>query len=157
MKRNWLLVLALILILGGGCLAGAVQTAYGDVRVTDLRFAGRDGKMVSGLLYVPKNATDKTPAPAVLTMHGYINTRETHSGFNIEFARRGYVVLALDMAGHGYSDPRVFVNYDLTRGAKDGLFYLANLPFVDKTKIATTAIRWAAGPPCAPRWITPTW
>ncbi|BAS27070.1 alpha/beta hydrolase family protein [Limnochorda pilosa] len=137
MKRKWLLILSLVLVVAGGYLASAVQSDYGHVRVSDLRIAGQDGKILSALLYVPENATDKTPAPAVLTMHGYINTRETHSGFNIEFARRGYVVLALDMAGHGYSDPRAFVNYDLTRGAQDGLYYLASLPFVDRTNIAT--------------------
>lgn len=136
MKRHLALILSILLMLGGGWLASAVQTDFGNVRVVDVRIAGSNGKIVSGLLFVPKNASDQTPAPAVLTMHGYINSRETHSGFNIEFARRGYVVLALDMAGHGYSDPRNFRD-DLSRGASDGLHYLASLPFVDANNIAT--------------------
>lgn len=136
MKRHGLLILSLVLILAGGYLASLVQSDFGHVRVLDLRFAGEDGRLVSGLLYVPENATDETPAPAVLAMHGYINSRETHSGFAIEFARRGYVVLSLDMAGHGYSDPREFLD-DLSRGAGDGLLYLSSLPFVDPLNIAT--------------------
>src|SRR2546428_14064146 len=63
---------------------------------------------MSGLLHTPRNATPKTPAPGILAVHGYINSRETQDGFAIEFARRGYVVLALDQTGHGYSDPPAF-------------------------------------------------
>lgn len=65
-------------------------------------------------------------------MHGYINSRETQSGFAIEFARRGYVTLSMDMAGHGYSEP---IKGDLSRGAYDGLRFLASLPFVDPSNI----------------------
>jgi len=59
---------------------------------------------MSALLYIPPNATAQT-RPGILAVHGYINSRETQDGFAIEFARRGYVVLALDQTGHGYSDP----------------------------------------------------
>ena len=48
-------------------------------------------------------ATPAHPAPAVLVSHGFINTREMQSPFAIELARRGFVVLAMDMTGHGYS------------------------------------------------------
>lgn len=136
MKRSWLLAVALILVLCSSWFAHSIQTAGGTVKVSEVRFPGQDGKMLSALLYLPKNATNKTPAPAVLTMHGYINSRETQSGFNIEFARRGYVVLAMDMTGHGYSEQ---IAGDLTRGAADGLRHLAGLPFVDKANIATEA------------------
>jgi pimeloyl-ACP methyl ester carboxylesterase len=87
---------------------------------------------MSALLYVPPNATAKTPAPGVLAVHGYINSRETQDGFAIEFARRGYVVLALDQTGHGFSDPPAFAN---GFGGPDGLAYLRGLDIVDKTNI----------------------
>jgi len=65
-------------------------------------------------------------------VHGYINTRETQDAFAIEFARRGYVVLALDQRGHGYSGgaatSRGF-------GGPDGLRYLRSLAFVDPNQI----------------------
>jgi len=48
------------------------------------------------LLYIPKGVTAKNPAPGIVAIHGYINSRETQDGFAIEFARRGYVVLAPD-------------------------------------------------------------
>ena len=68
----------------------------------------------------------QTPAPGILAVHGYINSRETQDGFAIEFARRGYVVLALDQTGHGYSDPPAFAN---GFGGPDGLAYLRSLEY----------------------------
>jgi pimeloyl-ACP methyl ester carboxylesterase len=97
-----------------------------------VRFTGAKGNTMSALLYVPPNATAQIPAPGILAVHGYINSRETQDGFAIEFARRGYVVLALDQTGHGYSDPPAFAN---GFGGPDGLTYLRSLDFVDKDNI----------------------
>jgi pimeloyl-ACP methyl ester carboxylesterase len=133
MLRKWdFLVLGLILILAGSFLAHAVQTS-GGVILKDVRFAGDNGLTQSGLLYVPKSATAAHPAPAVLASHGYINTREMQSPFAIELARRGFVVLAMDMIGHGYSDGAVGQSKDL--GGPAALRYLQSLPFVDKANI----------------------
>jgi pimeloyl-ACP methyl ester carboxylesterase len=133
MLRKWdFLVLGLMLILGGSFLAHVVQT-YGGVTLRDVRFAGDNGLTQSGLLYVPKTATAAHPAPAVLASHGYINTREMQSPFAIELARRGFVVLAMDMIGHGYSDGAVGQSKDL--GGPAALRYLQSLPFVDKANI----------------------
>ena len=71
---------------------------------------GTNGTMMSGPLYIPKGVTAENPAPGIVAIHGYINSRETQSGFAIEYARRGYVVLASDQTGHGYSDPPAFAN-----------------------------------------------
>lgn len=132
MRGKRLLIAAIIMILAGGIVANQVQKNFGQVKVTDVRFSGKDGATLSALLYVPKNATSQTPAPAIQAIHGYINSRETQSGFAIEFARRGWVVLALDQRGHGYSMPPVGAG---GYGAIDGLAYLRSLNFVDKSKI----------------------
>ncbi|WP_249136797.1 alpha/beta hydrolase family protein [Bradyrhizobium tropiciagri] len=132
MRGRWTLaVVGLILIVAGGLLAHFTQTA-GGIRIEDVRFKGAKGNTMSALLYVPANATPQIPAPGILAVHGYINSRETQDGFAIEFARRGYVVLALDQTGHGYSDPPSFAN---GFGGPDGLAYLRSLPFVDKDNI----------------------
>lgn len=127
-----ILLVALLMIGLGGLLAWSVQTDGGQIKIKDIRFVGTNGTVMSALLYVPKNATAKTPAPGVLAVHGYINTRETQDGFAIEFARRGYVVLAMDQTGHGYSDPPAFAN---GFGGPDGLKYLRSLDMVDKNNI----------------------
>ncbi|MDD5171159.1 MAG: alpha/beta hydrolase, partial [Syntrophales bacterium] len=105
-KRTWcLLAVSLVLILIGDLLASCIQTDWGNIKVRDVRFMGSNGVEMSALLYIPKGATAKTPAPGIVAIHGYINSRETQDAFAIEFARRGFVVLASDQTGHGYSDP----------------------------------------------------
>jgi pimeloyl-ACP methyl ester carboxylesterase len=132
MRRRWSLAIAgAILILAGGLLAHLTQTS-GGIRIEDVRFTGAKGNIMSALLYIPPNATAQTPAPGILAVHGYINSRETQDGFAIEFARRGYVVLALDQTGHGYSDPPAFAN---GFGGPDGLAHLRSLDIVDKSNI----------------------
>jgi pimeloyl-ACP methyl ester carboxylesterase len=127
-----MVAVALFVILAGNLLACVIQTDWGNVKVRDVRFAGTNGIIMSALLYEPKGVTAKNPAPGILAIHGYINTREMQDGFAIEFARRGYVVLAIDQTGHGYSDPPSFTN---EFGAIDGLRYLRSLDIVDTNNI----------------------
>lgn len=129
--RGWLAALGLVLIVAGALLASLIQTA-GGVSVRDIRFRGADGTVMSALLYVPRDVDAQHPAPGILAVHGYINSRETQDGFAIEFARRGYVVLALDQTGHGASGGKAFAN---GFGGPDGLTYLRSLPFVDRNQI----------------------
>jgi pimeloyl-ACP methyl ester carboxylesterase len=132
MRGRWsLAMLGVVLILAGGLLAHFTQTA-GGIKIQDIRFKGAKGNTMSALLYIPPNATPQIPAPGILAVHGYINSRETQDGFAIEFARRGYVVLALDQTGHGHSDPPAFAN---GFGGPDGLAHLRSLEFVDKNNI----------------------
>ena len=131
-KANWLLVVALLFILGGGFLAYWVQTDGNNVEIRDVRFMGMDRVMMSGLLYVPPGVDAKNPAPGIVAVHGYMNSRETQDCFAIEFARRGYVVFAIDQTGHGFSDGPAFVN---GFGGPDGLRYLRSLDIVDPDNI----------------------
>jgi len=105
---------------------------FWQCQVRDIRFMGSNGTEMSALLYIPKGVTAKNPAPGIVAIHGYINSRETQDGFAIEFARRGYVVLAPDQTGHGYSDPPAFGN---GFGGPDSLVYLRSLDIVDKNNI----------------------
>ncbi|MDE2355595.1 MAG: alpha/beta fold hydrolase [Alphaproteobacteria bacterium] len=131
MQRWRLLILGLILVFGGAWLAHRIETS-GGVTLSEVRYPGRSGETLAGLLYVPASASRAHPAPAVLVSHGYINTREMQSPFAIELARRGFVVLAIDMAGHGFSGGSL--NTDDGGGA-EGLAFLRALPFVDPNEI----------------------
>jgi pimeloyl-ACP methyl ester carboxylesterase len=132
MQTKWrLFTLAWGLILIGAFLANAIQTS-GDITIKDIRFSGANGNTLSAYLYIPDGVTAETPAPGILAVHGYINSKEVQSGFAIEFARRGYVVLAMDQAGHGYSDAPAFAN---GFGGPAGLAYLRTLDIVDKDNI----------------------
>jgi pimeloyl-ACP methyl ester carboxylesterase len=132
MKPKWKLFAAgWLVVLAGSAAASVVQTR-GGIELRDVRFETGEGTRLSALLYVPPTATPETPAPAVLAVHGYINSRETQSGFAIELARRGYVVLALDQTGHGFSGGRATTE---GFGGPAGLEYLMRLPFVDADNI----------------------
>jgi hypothetical protein len=126
-----LAALGWVLALGGGWAAHLVQTS-GGTEVRDVRFPAADGAQLSGLLYLPADASAQDPAPAVLLSHGYINTREMQSAFAIELARRGFVVLAMDMSGHGYSQGTVGAD---SFGGPAAFAYLSSLPMVDKANI----------------------
>jgi dienelactone hydrolase len=130
-SKIWLAVAGLIILVAGAWLAMSVRTA-GGISVQDIRFKGADGTQMSALLYVPPGASADKKAPGILAVHGYINSRETQDGFSIEFARRGYVVLALDQTGHGYSGGAALSN---DFGGPDALRYLRALPMVDTSQI----------------------
>jgi pimeloyl-ACP methyl ester carboxylesterase len=141
--RKWLAFgLAWVLILGGAFLAHSIQTT-GGTKVTEVRIPAEEGVTVSALLYRPANATAATPAPGVLVSHGYINTREMQSPFAIELARRGFVVLSMDMTGHGYSGGIVGT---AGFGGPAALRHLKSLPFVDKANIGLEGHSMGGGP-----------
>jgi pimeloyl-ACP methyl ester carboxylesterase len=130
--RSSVLILATALILFGGFLANQIHTDGGSVKVSHVRFAGNDGIITHARLYVPDGVSNTNPAPGIVATHGYINSNETQSAFAIEFSRRGYVVLAPDQTGHGYSDPAAFAN---GFGGIDTLAYMKTLAFVDQDNI----------------------
>lgn len=133
LRRHRGFFLSLLTVFVGGFLAWLVQTGAGSVDVRDIRFQSDSGATLSALLYVPEGVSAANPAPAVLAVHGYINSRETQSGYAIEFARRGYVVLAMDQRGHGYSSPPAFAE---GFGGPAGLSYLRSLDIVDTDQVA---------------------
>ncbi len=131
-RSTFLLVVALLLVFGGGAIGALVQTDFGTVRVQEVRFPVDDGRVMHAQLYRPRGATAEDPAPGVVAIHGYINSHETQSPYAIELARRGYVVLAVDQPGHGYSDPPAFAG---GFGGPDALAYLRSLGFVDPEQV----------------------
>jgi poly(3-hydroxybutyrate) depolymerase len=84
-------------------LADGIQKDWGNIQVTSgmINATTVDNKDYSMgyKLYVPKSATQGSPAPAVLCLHGYQNDHETSAGYALEIARHGYVALAIDEFG----------------------------------------------------------
>ena len=89
-------------------LAHGIESDWGGVNVTsgyieantELDGSGEAYKM-GYKLYIPAGVDENHPAPAVLCLHGYQNDHETSAAYAIEFARHGYVALAIDEFGHG--------------------------------------------------------
>ena len=140
--RYRLAALGAALILAGALLAAFIQTR-GGVEVSEARWRTPEGAVMSGLLYRPPGLSDSRRAPAVLLSHGYINTREMQSPFAIELSRRGFVVLAMDMTGHGGSGGNVGA---AGFGGPSALAYLRSQPFVDPAQVGLAGHSMGGGP-----------
>ncbi|MBQ6124167.1 MAG: alpha/beta fold hydrolase, partial [Spirochaetales bacterium] len=149
-KRNLILLcIGLCVILCSSFFASMIQSAGFTVKVYDLRNqtnsgsieidgkkATVSGKVVSGILFVPKAASETNKRPAVVLTHGYLNNRELQLQNAIELARRGFVVLTIDREGHGnYPNSGSQNAMMATAGLYDSAKYVYNLPYVDQTKI----------------------
>lgn len=136
------LCLSLVLCLISAIGASAVQTNLGRVTVRDLRFETESGHEMSALLFIPDGATADSPAPAIVCSHGWYNNREMQDLNYVEYARRGYVVLSIDMYGHGNSEDLPASTWwnpeNNANGMYDAVKMMATLPFVDSSRIGVT-------------------
>jgi len=140
LRRNgfWL-ALSLVLMLVSALVASAVQTVGGAVAVKDLRWETASGRVLNALLFKPVAANADDPRPAIVVSHGWWNNREMQDANYVELARRGYVVMSIDMYGHGDSDP--LPSDELAVGGTgmyDAVRLLADLPYVDADRIGVT-------------------
>lgn len=94
----------LAILLAASVLIWAFQTDCGSVSVRRLQLMGENGGKISTLIYLPRSATAKSPAPCVVIYHGRSNQGHSNDTWSMELARRGYVVLSPDLTGGGESD-----------------------------------------------------
>lgn len=136
-SKFWL-CLSLILCLVSAIVASAVQTS-GGIRIKEMSWESPSGHQLAAYLYIPQNATKDTPAPGVVTIEGWYNNKEMQDLYSIELARRGYVVLALDLHSHGDSESLSIAElYDGAVGVDGAVQLIASLPYVDTARIGVT-------------------
>ncbi len=134
-----LIALALVLCTISAYGSHIIETDNCNIVKKDIRTETPLGKQLSFYLFIPPNATKDTPAPAIVTSHGWYNNREMQDINYVELARRGYVVAAIDMYGHGNSDPLPLNSAAVQgTGMYDAVEILATLPYVDKNQIGVT-------------------
>lgn len=92
--------------------------------------------------YVPKNATAKNPAPCIIGAHGWNNSKEMQLSNIVELTKRGFVVVVVDLAGHGRSDAAAVDesgwgkgNTECTLAATE---YAMSLNYVDVNHVGVT-------------------
>lgn len=112
-----------------------IVTGLGNVRVTRLTLIGDDGLSYSALMYVPKSATNDTPAPGIMMYHGGSGNARNHEAWSLEFSRRGFVVISIDNLGAGNGEYSGRGNLETCE-----LFtnYMYDLPIVDKERIVVS-------------------
>ena len=82
-----LLCVALVIVLVGSIVASAFNSSNG-VKVSRIDFDTANGNL-SGLLYMPKDASESNPKPTIIVTHGYLNSAEMQDANAIELSRRG--------------------------------------------------------------------
>lgn len=117
-------LVSLVLLLICSLLNWGVITSWGEVKITKLKIAGDNGLTYSALMYTPSNATNETPAPGALFLHGNSGSARNHESWAVEYARRGFVVISVDNLGAGDGEfqnangstaiPFAFMKYMLT-------------------------------------------
>lgn len=136
--KTWVII-SLIVCLLSAIFASAIQSSFGKVTVDELKIMDDSGYAVSVLLYRPDAATTENKAPCIITVEGWYNNKEMQDLYSVEYARRGYVVIATDMHGHGDSDSPYYDElYTSAVGVDAAVQLAATLPYVDTTRIALT-------------------
>jgi len=133
--KKWLIITAIICIIGiiG---SGLIQTNFGKVKIENVNYISKSGYKQALDIYIPQNATEETPAPAIFVQHGGNNNKEEMQHYCIELARRGYVAVGVDMYGMGESEVLPDSKW-LTqgRGLYDAVRYAVDLPYIDEGRI----------------------
>jgi dienelactone hydrolase len=130
--------LSLTLILG-------VDSNWGNVEVKHMTLTSTDGDRISAMLYKPKTASAKTPAPCAIISHGGNDMLEQAGTYALELARRGYVVVTWDYTGCHNSDIATGTSETAngkvsglpTMGAETVWNTVKSYNFVDFSKIVT--------------------
>lgn len=123
-----------------------ILTSGGDVKIEDINFPSDVGAEVSAKMFIPSSATADSKAPAVLLAHGYTASMDAMESTAIELSRRGYVVMTVDLYGHGdtelpesgYSQAEMggVEDYAPDLGTYSALQEFAKYDCVDLTKVA---------------------
>lgn len=144
MKKNakfWLII-ALVICLVSSIGASVFQTGFGSIDYQDLTIQTDSGHLLDALLLIPETATSENPAPAIVVSHGWYNNREMQDLNYVEYARRGYVVMAISMYGHGDSEiipaNTWWDDENNANGLYDAVKYVSRLDCVDASRIGVT-------------------
>ncbi len=139
-RAKWMLALSLCLCLISMVFSSALQSGFGSVEVKELKLMDPSGYAVSALLYRPNSATAENKAPCIITVEGWYNNKEMQDLFSVEYARRGYVVVAVDMHGHGDTPtaPRRQICIRLLWAWRPAVEMAGGLPYVDTQRIGIT-------------------
>lgn len=127
--------IALLVTIVMSLLNWGVVSGWGKVDIEEIALVGDNGCKYTGLMYIPENATNETPAPTLLTIMGASGNARNHEEYAVEYARRGFIVLSVDNAGSGDAtyDSSVEDPFKINVPTKFWE-YLMDCPLVDKER-----------------------
>ncbi len=112
-----------------------VNADFGRIDVRTIRVEDQ-GKQLSALLFRPVVTSPGNSSPAIVLAHGISESKDITSNLGLELARRGFVVLCLDLLGHGGSDGTISEgNNETDFGVSAAVQYLEAQPYVNTSEI----------------------
>lgn len=132
-KRGFCITLVLLVL--SSIINWGVISSWGRVDIERVYTTGANGAEWSALVYRPKEALDAAPAPGIIMFHGSAGNARNHESWAVEFARRGFVVVTVDLDGSGDA---LYTTTVKNQQADYWFQYLMNLSFVDKNHIITS-------------------
>ena len=147
--RRYLLLVGVILIIIGFVLAPYDQFKT-DIKPEKVSFLSQnDGITIVGDLYLPKGFNPAQSYPAVILVHGINDRAERYQHMAVEFVRRNFTALAINLRGHdgsgGICSFSAYEPWDIM-GAADYLlshYNISNLGLVGHSLGGMSAIRAA--------------
>lgn len=116
---------------------------FGNLKVDTISIQA-EGYTISGRIYIPVEANADDPRPAVVLAHGISGAKESLCGIALEIARRGFVSLTIDLAGHGDSGGTLSAD-DPSFGMSAAVRHVKSMPFIDQKAIAVVGHSLGAG------------
>lgn len=74
---------------------------YNNGEINGKKYVNENDSTYSVTMYVPKTATEESPAAVVFVLPGFTRTKATMAQYAIELSRRGAVVFTMDPGGQG--------------------------------------------------------
>ena len=131
-----ILAITFVILLLISVLTAAVNTVGFTVKIRRVNQIMDNGANYSALAYIPKSVNNQNPAPGVILVHGNSTNAIQQSSHAIELARRGYVVISMDIAGRGQSElGEGLVDAELTPSLIVWINYMLDSPIVDSDQI----------------------
>jgi cephalosporin-C deacetylase-like acetyl esterase len=91
MGREAIFILSAVAIISGSILTNFFT--YKDVEVEEVEFLGKDGVLLKGVIFTPK---ERKEFPAILLCHGLSGKKETMYQIAVELTRNGYASFVYD-------------------------------------------------------------
>jgi acetyl esterase/lipase len=139
LKRRAVILVAAGLIVAFAGITGVFFTTFPGVTIQRVGFSTAayesPSHRVSGLLLRPDHPI-ASPTPAVVLCHGFLMSKEVYLGVARELARKGIVVLAIDLRGHGGTGGSNDQGYSEMFDAWAAIDYLEGTRGVDGNRIA---------------------
>lgn len=131
-KRFHFLTVAILVLVCSTILAWGVATGFGSTHIQRYTVPAENGTNMSYVAWIPDNATDETPAPAVILWPGRSSNSHQMDNWALEFARNGYVAINVDWNGNGETDLMSSQEEYVTALMESVL----DMPFVDPENLA---------------------